>query len=272
MDGDEVFALVAGGIIAAVTAVRWYAALVTVTRRAAPAHHRLILALIPLACLAGVQYVLACCAAHEVREAAEYDVLFLAGGAAWLGLTTVGLPLLDLCPRDDAIETRNLAAVVAVCGAWAGATLCYAGGNIGEGPTIWTTFVPAAAATGTLFGLWLLLAIATGVSESVSIDRDVASAFRLAGFLVAAGLVLGRAVAGDFHSWDGTWRDFLAEGWPAIPIWAWAMILQLALRPTPGRPEGSLLRAGLLPVASMILVAILDLLVLGGPEHHPNGR
>lgn len=272
LDGDEVFALVAAWLVAAVTAVRWYAALVTVTRRAAPAHHRLILAVMPIACLALIQYVLACCAAHEVREAPGYDFLFLAGGAAWLGATTVGLPLLDLCPRDDAIEARNPAAVVAVCGAWAGATLCYAGGNIGEGPTIWTTFVPAAAASGALFLLWFLLEIATHVSESVSIDRDAASALRLAGFLVAAGLVLGRAVAGDFHSWEGTWRDFLAGGWPALPIWAWAMILQFALRPARSRPEGSILRAGLLPAASMILVAIVDLLVLGAPEHHANGR
>lgn len=272
LDGDEVFALVAACVVAAVMAVRWYAAVITVTRRAGPAHQRFVLAVMPIACLALVQCVLSCCAAHEVRQAAGYDFLFLAGGAAWLGATTVGLPLLDLCPRDDAIEARNPAAVVAVCGAWAGATLCYAGGNIGEGPTIWTTFAPAAVASGALFLLWFLLEIATRVSESVSIDRDAASSLRLAGFLIAAGLVLGRAVAGDFHSWQGTWRDFLAEGWPALPIWALAMILQLMLRPTPRRPEGSILRAALLPAASMILVAIVDLLVLGTPEHLASGR
>lgn len=272
LDGDEAFALVASCILAGITLLRWYAALATVTRRAAPAHHRFILALVPFACLALVQGVLACCAAHEVKEAGEYDFLFLAGGAAWLGVTTLGLPLLDLCPRDDAIETRNPAAVVAVCGAWAGVMLCYAGGNIGEGPTIWTTFVPAAAATAALLLLWFLFEIATSASENVSIDRDVASSLRVAGFLVATGLVLGRAVAGDFHDWDGTWCDFLAEGWPALPIWALAIILQLALRPTRDRPFGSILRAGLLPATLLVVIAMADLLVRGRPEHLRGGR
>jgi hypothetical protein len=204
LDGDEFLALVVASIVGGAAALRWYAALITVTRRAASPVHRFILALAPLACLAIVQGVLACCAAHEVKQAAEYDFLFVAGGAAWLGATTLGLPLADVCPRDDAIESRNPAGVISLCGAWIGVTLCYAGGNIGEGPTIWTTFVPAAAATAALLFLWLLLAVATGVSENIAIDRDAASALRLAGFLIAAGLVLGRAVAGDFQSWEAT--------------------------------------------------------------------
>jgi uncharacterized membrane protein YjfL (UPF0719 family) len=271
LDGDEVFALVVSLAIAAVGAVRWYADLFRVTSFASPRGHRMILGFFPLLCIALVYGVLVCCSAHEVREDAIYDVLFLAGAGAWLGVAGVGLQLIGICPRDDAIETRNSAAVMAICGTWLGATLCYAGANIGEGATIWMTFVPAAAATGALLVLLLLLELFSAVSESITLDRDCASALRLAGFLVAAGLILGRSVAGDFHSWNETSHDFLVQGWPALPALAATVVLHRLLRPTPLRPEGPILSAGLAPAAAMIMIAVIDLLMLGLPEHLHKG-
>jgi hypothetical protein len=271
LDGDEVFALIVSSIIAIVAGGRWSIGLIRVTRFASPRHHRLILGLFPLLCILLVQGVLACCSAHEVREDAGYDVLFLAGAGAWLALAGVGLQLIGISPRDDAIEARNAAAVIAICGMWAGATLCYAGANIGEGATIWMTFIPAAAALGALILLLLLLQLFTAVSDSITLDRDGASALRLAGFLIAAGLILGRSVAGDFHSWDATWHDFAAQSWPALPLLVGAVILHRVLRPTPERPDRPSMSAGLVPAAMMVLLALIDLLVVGLPEHLRKG-
>lgn len=238
LDGDEIFALIVSLAIAMAGARRWYAGLVRVTPLGSRRGQRIALGLVPILCLVLVQAVLSCCSAQEVREGAIYEVLFLVAGAAWLTTAAAALHLTGISPRYDALEHRNGPAVIAVCGAWFGATCCYAGANIGEGATIWTTFVPAAAATAILFVLLRLLQLFASISNAISIDRDHASAVRLAGFLVAAGLILGRAVAGDFHSWGGTWHDFIHLGWPVLPLAGAALALQLCLRPTSRRPGG----------------------------------
>ena len=70
---------------------------------------------------------------------------------------------------------------------------CFAGGNVGDGPGWWVVVFCAALSTGALFLLWGALQAATDLADSIVIERDGASAVRLAGFLVACGLVLGRS-------------------------------------------------------------------------------
>ena len=223
----------------------------------------------PIGCLTGLQLVLSRWAAHEVREDSQYDILFLCGGAAWLGLVGWSLCFVGLVARDDAVETSNTAGVAVLCGAWIGATLCYAGANIGEGPTIWTTFGSAALATGALLALWFILELITHVSEAVVVDRDVASGVRVAGFLIAAGLVLGRAVAGDWVSSQQTLHDFLVLGWPAVLLLLPAIVFQYLWRPTPRQPTHPVLALGLTPATGLFVVALLYLLLLGAQDLHP---
>ena len=263
MDGDEVFMLLACGVLTLLAASKWYGGLLTVTTIGCRSSQRLLLALMPVGCLVLLQFVLMCWAAHEVREQGEYDVLFLAGGATWLGLAGIVMRAIGISPRDDALESRNSAAVIAVCGGWLGAILTYGGGNIGEGPTIWTTFIPAALATLALLGSWILLEIVCRPTQAISIDRDVASAARLAGFLIAVGLVLGRSVAGDWHSWGETLRDFVAQAWPALLLTIAAAIMQTIWRPTPGQPRHPVFSRGLLPGFGLLAVAILYVFLLG---------
>jgi hypothetical protein len=118
--------------------------------------------------------------------------------------------------RDDAIERHNSAASIVAMGAMVGHTFCYAGSNIGSGPTIWTTILPAIIASATLMALWLAVELTTHVSETVTIDRDLSSAWALGGFLALAGLNLGWAMSGDFEGWPETMVDFARRGWPAI--------------------------------------------------------
>ena len=260
------FALVVACAIALAGAVRWYGCLLTVTSLARTGWQRVWLGLTPVACLILLQGVLNCCAAHEVREQIEYDLLFLAGGAAWLGISGCAARVMGISPRDDAVESPNAAATAAVCGAWIGSMLCYAGGNIGEGPTIWTTFGPAAMATAGLFVLWLMLELLAGSSEAIVVGRDTASGLRLAGFLMAAGLILGRAVAGDWLDWNGALHDFLAQGWPAAPLTLAAAAFQQMWRPTPQNPQHPAWTRGLLPAGALILVAIVCAAIVGPPN------
>ena len=252
MDPDEGLALAASAIISLAFVIRWYGGLIRVTTLGGGRAARWLLAMLPVACLAGLQFFLVQYAAHEVREDPRYDFLFLAGGGAWLALSTQAAKLAGLSARDDAIEARNPAALIALCGWWIGVMSCYCAANIGEGPTIWTTFVPAGAASLTLLILWIVFACLTRGWEAIVIDRDVASAWRLAGLLVGCGVVLGGAVAGDWHSWEGTWWDFLVQGWPVVVMFAVAAWLEIAWRPRPVRSDSPIVLCGIVPGLAFI--------------------
>lgn len=256
LDADEGLALVVSVALTIVFIVRWYGPLLTVTPLAGGWAWRLVLGALPVPCLIGLQFILIHYAAHEVREQGEYDVLFIAGGVAWLCLATASFGLMGVIARDDAIESRNPVAIVAVSGAWLGVMICYGAANIGEGPTVWTTFVPAAAATASLMALWMLLTATTGISEAITVDRDIASGMRLGGFMIAGGFVLGNAVAGDWHSWDGTWHDFIVQGWPVVVLAIAAGVLQITWRPTSERPVHPVGLRGLVPALLMICCAV----------------
>lgn len=268
MDDDEVFTTLAAAVITIVAVIRWYGPLLSLTPLGERRGRRILLGLLPLPLLAGLQWVLVHWAAHEVRDDPRYVGLFLVSGAAWLGMTLCCLPLVGLSARDDVLESRNPAAVVALFGASTGMLLCYAGGNVGEGPTIWTTFGPAALAGLTLFGLWFVLEVLTGGREAIAIDRDVASAARLAGFLVAAGLILGRGVAGDWHSWDNTFSDLLTEGWPAFILMLATCTFHLIWRPSLRRPYAPVFSRGIIPAFFLVAIAVLDVFMLGWPDHN----
>jgi uncharacterized membrane protein YjfL (UPF0719 family) len=254
MSGDEVLTMVAALVVALIGAVRWYAPLLRVTALGGPRSRRLPLFLLPVVCLALLWWTLVNWSAKDVREDARYMVLFLLAGAAWLAVFGgIFLPILGISRRDDALENRNPAAMLAIPGALLGAMLCFLGANIGEGPTIWTTLIPGALATGTLFVLLAILELTSGVVGAIVLDRDNASGLRLSAWLVATGLLLGRAVAGDYSSAGETLTDFARQGWPAAGLTALGSLLNHACRPTPQAPRRRVFPCGALP--SMVYVA-----------------
>jgi hypothetical protein len=246
--GDEVLALLVSGASAAAFCFKWYSPLVTLPplgRRRVP---RLTLAAIPPACLALLLPVLDRYGSHELREDGGYVILFMLAGAAWLGIATTVAALLGVSHRDDALEHRNRPAAVALAGALLGATLAYAGGNIGEGATIWMTFGPAALATLAWAVLWAIHQALTNVADAIAIDRDAPSAWRLAGLLTATGLILGRSVAGDYQSAGQTLADFIRQGWPALVILLLATGIQ--------RSRNGAVARGLLTALAYVLAAV----------------
>ena len=212
MSEDEVFALVASCVLAGIFWIRWYRHCQAVTWLRCGVGLRLAVIAVPVACGALLWIVLRRLASHDVREAPQYLAMYFAMGAAWVGLGVRLLGLLGLSVRDDALERRNAAAAWAAAGGLIGLTLCFAGGNIGDGPGWWVVVYSALLSTGTLLLLWVILDRLTGVSESVTVERDVASGMRLGGFLAAAGLILGRAVAGRLGVGIGDQRRVPADG------------------------------------------------------------
>jgi hypothetical protein len=80
--------------------------------------------------------------AAEVRSDGSEVLLLTFVGAIWLALGLMVFPWMGVSYRDDVVERRNPAALVALCGAIFGLALIYAGGGIGEGLRMATTSFP----------------------------------------------------------------------------------------------------------------------------------
>lgn len=217
---------------------------------------RLLLGALPVALLIALGVTLVLGAAREVREHGEYVLLFVALGAAWLiGLSWAG-GWLGLFARDDAVERNNLAAAIAVAGVLAGGMLVYACANLGEGDTMWTTIGPTFLGTTLILALWAAHQMLSGASDAIAIDRDVASGIRFAGMALSTGLIVGRAIAGDYASAVGTVRDLLLESWPAAPLAALAVVIQTRLRPTVAQPRPNVVTRGLVPALALLALGL----------------
>jgi hypothetical protein len=230
LDGDEVLILIVFSIVAFIATLSWYAPIFANRAFGRGYKTRIVLGILPIVCFIPAAVFIRATAAHEVRESPGLLTLFIGGEIVVLKIITIAARLLGISVRDDAIERRNPAAAIAICGAAVGATLAYCGANVGEGPTIYTTFAPAILAIVAMIAGWLIHQLAARPAEMITVERDAANGIHLAGLLVSFGLILGRAVAGDWKSVEATISDFGRIAWPIIPLVFVASVVQFALR------------------------------------------
>ncbi len=242
---------------------RWYRDILVVSTLGRPLSFRHPLLFAPLLCGLVLFRILRLYAAHDVRNSPLYLCFYMALGALVVGACAQwGFPILGLSARDDAVERQNRPALHAIVAALMGCTLCFAGGNIGNGPGWWVVVFCAALSLGAFFLLWLALAAFGRAVESITIDRRPSAAFRTGGFFVACGLVLGRAVAGDWISADATLMDFLAVSWPLLILLGLAVALERLLA-GPDKPETGVVLAGILPGLAWIFLSSVYLARVG---------
>jgi uncharacterized membrane protein YjfL (UPF0719 family) len=253
MGGDEVFLFLLSLVFFVVALFRWAGAL-RVAGRFRSRGWPLIFAT-PLVGLAMVLFVLKHWADDEVRADWRYIILLLLLGGAWMGMVSTVIHWWGVSMREDAAERRNIAATVAWCGTMLGVIALYSGGNTGEGPSLWNNVFSAGLGTATLLAFWLVLQWTARISHSITIDRDVASGVRIAGFMLACGIVFGRALAGDWQSAAHTADDFIRDGWITGPVLVVAVIVELLARPTPKNPRPSWFAFGLVPAAIYLAAA-----------------
>ncbi|MGH7719130.1 MAG: hypothetical protein ACREON_09840 [Gemmatimonadaceae bacterium] len=222
-----------------------------------------VLRLAPLVAALVLFAILKTLSSFDVQDSPVYLAFYMFMGAAWVGLATQLTAMAGVSRRDDVIERRNGAAAIALAGAIVGITLAFAGGNIGDGPGWWVVVFSAAISTGTLYLLWLALDNLTRINDAVTVERDPAAGVRLAGFLVAAGILLGRGVAGDWVSAAATLRDFVVTAWPVFVLLAAAVMVERALRPTPERPSQPLVSHGALPALIYVAAVLAYIAVIG---------
>jgi len=263
MSDDEVGVLIVSLIVAVVSWGAWYITPTFVGRVGRRVPGRRLLQLTPLVAAALLLAVLRYAASYDVRDDPAYLALYLLLGAAWVGVSIRWLAVTGISTRDDVVERANGSASLAVAGAIIGITLAYAGGNIGDGPGWWVVVFCAALATLALFAAWMLLEMASGVSDAVTVDRDPSAGMRLGGFLVACGLILGRSVAGDWVSVDATVHDFALMAWPVVVLVVVAAIIERVARPTPDTPRPALVPYGLAPALLYVAGAAYQVMRLG---------
>jgi hypothetical protein len=265
LSGDEMLVLMLSAVVALVAWVAWYVPVARVRGFGLRTTGRGVMGSSPLVAGLILFGVLKTAAAHDVRDDPRYLFFYMLLGAAWVGLGLWAMPLLGVSPRDDVLERGNRAASFTIAGALVALTLCFAGGNVGDGPGWWVVVFSAALATAALASLWLALDAIAGVTDVITVERDPAAGVRAAGFLVATAAVLGRAVAGDWVSAAATLRDFAVYGWPALALFTAAALLESGARPTPARPVPAVGLYGVLPAALYLGAAALYLYRLGSP-------
>ena len=165
--------------------------------------------------IVGILFVLKTWASFDVVDAPFYIVGYLSLGVVWISISAKVLNgFADIRFQQDVRDRNNLAAAVTIGGLLLGSAIAYAGGNIGDGPGFWVVMFSALLSTSTVYGSAWVLALVSDGEERVSVDHDLGAAIRFAGLAIAAGLVAGRAAAGDWVSTEATLRDFIAVAWP----------------------------------------------------------
>ena len=259
---DEWLFFFAAVAIVVVGGVRYYRPLISIPLMNRSSGRRAVLALLPPAAVIPTCVVLNRWADARVVGHLDYSVLFVVGGLAWVFAAAQLLGLLGVSIRDDILERDNTAALIAVSGMLLGVGVVYALCNIGSGPTIWTTILPALVATVLLAGLAVTVELfGRTVADAVTIDRDIAAALRVGGVALGGAVILGRAGAGDWISWPQTWADMAVHGWPAVVLAIVAGGMHRLLRPNAARPRPPIFLSGIVPAVLLLVASILAAII-----------
>ncbi|HMP76815.1 MAG TPA: hypothetical protein PKE12_11035 [Kiritimatiellia bacterium] len=241
----------------------WYIQLTRIPVAVGGLPARSLLAATPPLCGALLLAVLTIHAAHDVRADVRYIAFYMALGAAWLYGVARGLPIVNVAPRDDAIERGNVAAAWTSAGCVAGLLLAFAGANIGDGPGFHVVLFSAMLSTIGWYAAWALWTVLTRADHAINIDRDPASGMRGAGMAIGIGLIMGRAVAGTWISADETIVDFLRDGWPIFLLLIPSALLERQLLPRTPEDYRPALLFGCLPALLYVGVALFGVLAVG---------
>jgi hypothetical protein len=225
MSGDEVFVLLGCGALACILAFNWYGRLALPQIAPYPGHWRALIGLAPAAALGIVLFVLLTAAADDVRTAPQYILLYLVFGAAWVFLAASAFTMFGISVRDDALERRNPAAAIAVICAMISFAIMFSGANIGNGPGWWVVVITAVLATVAWFILWATIEGFCDAHERITVGREVPTAIRHGGLMIAMAIVLGRGAAGDWVSLPATLGDF-EVAWPAPALAVIAVVIE----------------------------------------------
>jgi hypothetical protein len=265
MSQDENLLVIASACAALLSWGYWFAVVLQPGRLTARTGIRTALLVCPLAAMALLFTDLTTLAAPDVRGVPLYESLYMLFGAGWVGLFAFLARRAGIDLRDDALERRNAAATWALSGGVVGLTLCFAGSNIGAGPGWWVVLFCAAVSTASLVLVWWGLHLMAGTPEVITVGREISAGVRVAGLLVATGLVFGRAAAGDWQGWVQALVSYGAVAWMGAALAVVGMLVERLLAPSADDPQRPVVTHGLLPALAYVGTAAGFVLWLGPP-------
>lgn len=185
-----------------------------------------IFGLLPVITLGVLAYTLRGLASFDVVDSGIYIIFYISIGFAWIYLCLMLMALFfDLSWADDALNLNNKAALFSISGGFLGLAIIYSGANIGDGPGWWCVFFAAGLGTSAWFLLGMIVNLFTGLFERITVERDIGCGIRTGFYLLASGIVLGRASAGNWTSFLMTIIEF-ADGWPVLAITVLAILIE----------------------------------------------
>lgn len=263
MSEDEVAVTAMSIMFALAGWIGWYVRVLRTSEFITPRKARRALLHVPLVCLGVLVLVLLSIASRDVRTDPRYVIMYTILGALWLILCQLVVVLLGHRPIEDVVQRANPAASWAAAGFLLGPTLCYAGGNIGDGPGWWVVIYAAFFATVSWFTLIYAIDQLCANLDEISIGRDPATGVRFLGTSIALGLILGRGVAGTWVSAPATLSDFARDAWPALVIAAFEVVMTVLSRILRGSRLTLPTIAGFPPALLSIGGAVAYILSLG---------
>lgn len=200
--------------------------------------------------LAWFWFVLQTGAASDIVGFYTWMYVFLALSILLMG--GLGFPVLGLFYPADVVERGNLAAGIVMGGFALGTAFAFGGALTGEGPGWWVVVVFFFLAYWELRGSMALVGRLGQLRDDVRLERDVSAAVLLAGVAVSAGLVAGRAAAGDFTGWERDVPDYLRRIAPIVAIPPVAALAGAYSKFNPNKDKIRLATAAVLVVAGLL--------------------
>ncbi len=207
--------------------------------------------------------------AKEIREEGGERFFLTLAGTVYLLFCVYIFKWMGIGLQEDVVERKSTGALVTLGAATIAVALIYCGGSMGEGLFYMENVFSVGLALAGFFIIWILLEVGGKISMSIAEERDLASGIRFGGFLLAVGLILARAVAGDWHSESATVHDFFRDGWPAAVVFGVALVAELLARPNRHLRVPPWPLFGLMPALLYLAIAGVWLWHLGAWEGMP---
>ena len=227
---DEILVLLASSLFTCVFLYKWYRYLffsVIPFRRNELS--MLVLCGLPIASFAIFLFTLNVLASFDVVDSPLFITFYVVLGFVWLHFSLYCMfRFFDLSWIDDVVIMNNKAALAALTGGFLGSTFIYAGANIGDGPGWWCVVF----AGGLGLVTWILLGVGISrtneMSERITVERNLGCGIRFGSYLLASGIILGRASGGDWTSFCMTVVEFydVYDRWPVILLAALEAIIE----------------------------------------------
>ena len=226
MDFTEFILLIFSGFYTVSSIKGWYQKLPGFAPVRRDKTIKYVLSLLPVVSLFIILYTLKVLASFDVVNDMLYIIFYVLLGYTWtfLGLKLVFI-FFDISWIDDVLNLNNKAALYAVSGAFLGLVTIYSGANIGDGPGWWCVIFAGGLGLISLLLLGKLINSFTQVFERITVERDIYCGIRFGAYMLASGIILARASAGDWTSFYSTIVEFLI-GWPVLPLTVLAIIVE----------------------------------------------